>query len=72
MERDPNRGGLWRKQVFSRHTIRTGRVHVSITCLIDIESEPAQMQRLIEEDVLRTSGQARRLPRTNLTCAVVR
>ena len=69
IERDNNRGGLWREQVFSRHTIRTGRVDVSIMCRFDIESKPAQMQRVIEEDVLGTSGQGRRLPRTDLTRA---
>ena len=69
IERDNNRGGLWRKQVLSRHTNRTGRVHVSIMCLFDIESKAAQMQRVIVEYVLGTSGQGRRLPLTNLTRA---
>ena len=72
IERDDNRGGLWREQPFSRHAIRTGRVHVSIVCRFDIESKPVQMQRVIEEDVLDTSGQGRRLLRTDLTRAVDR
>ena len=36
IERDDNRGGLWWEQ----HTIRTGRVHVSIMCRVDIKSKP--------------------------------
>ena len=43
IERDDNRGGLWWEQ----HTIRTGRVHVSIVSRVDIESKPVQMQRVI-------------------------
>ena len=69
---DNNLGGLWREQFFSRLTIRTGRVHVSIVCRFDIDSKPVQMQRVVEEDVLGTSGQGRRLPRTDLARAVVR
>ena len=72
IEGDNNRGGLWWEQSFSRHTIRTGRAHVSIVCRFDTESKPVQMQRVIEEDVLRTSGQGRMLPRTDLARAVVR
>jgi len=72
IERDDNRGGLWWEKSFSRHTIRTGRVHVSIVSRVDIESKHVQMQRVIEEDVLGTSGQGRRLPGTDLARAVVR
>jgi len=71
-ELDTNHRGLWRKQVFSRHTIRTGGIHVSIMCAMDIELKPVEMQCVIEEDVLGTSGQSRRLSPTNLTRAVVR
>ena len=39
-EKDANHRGLRWKQVDSRHTIRTGRVHESIVCRIDIESKP--------------------------------
>jgi hypothetical protein len=39
---------------------------------MDIKSKPVQMQRVIEEDVLGTIGQGRRLPRTNGTRALVR
>ena len=72
IEGDNNRGGLWWEQSFSRHTIRTGRAHVSIVCRFDTESKPVQMQRVIEEVVPGTSGQGRRLPRTDLARAVVR
>jgi len=72
IEPDTNHGGLWRKQVDPRHTIRTGRVHISIMCGVEIELKRVEMQRVIEEDMLGTSGQSRRLPRTNLTRAVVR
>ena len=72
IERDDNRGGPWREQSFSWHTIRTVRVHVSIICRFNIESKPVQMQRVIEEDVLGTNGQGRRLPRIDLTRAVDR
>ena len=71
-EPDTNHGGLWWKQVDPPHTIRTGRVHLSIMCVMVIELKPVEMQCIIEEDVLGTSGQSRRLPRTNLTRAVVR